>query len=299
MSPDEPDDVGAAPAVREDVLADLDEVLELARDVSRAAGDLIQAGRRRGVDVASTKSSPVDVVTELDTASERLIRDAIRAARPQDGILGEEYGHEVGSSGLTWVVDPIDGTVNFLYGIPAYAVSIAAVAGDPNDPASWSVLAGSVHAPALRRTFWAAQGRGAWRADDGSAASRIAVRDPVPLSEALVATGFGYRRERRERQGRVVAALLPQVRDIRRAGAASLDLCSVACGELDAFYERGLKTWDLAAGEVIVREARGVVTGLRGRPAGEGMTLAGAPGAVAKLAAVLEQLRADEDDSPH
>ncbi len=275
---------------------DLDQLLDLARNVARGAGELIHAGRRGGTSVASTKSSSVDVVTALDTASERFIRQTVAAARPDDGVLGEEYGHEVGSSGLTWVVDPIDGTVNFLYGIPAYAVSIAVVAGDPFDPGAWTLLAACVQAPAQGRSYWAARGRGAWRSDEYGAASRLTVAEPVPLSQALVGTGFGYRPERRAQQGRVLASLVPRVRDVRRAGAASLDLCAVAAGELDGYYERGLKPWDLAAGELVVREAGGVVTGLRGRAAGEDLTLAGSAGTVAALTGLLESLGADTDE---
>ena len=155
-----------------------------------------------------------------------------------------------------------------------------------------------MEAPALRRSYWAGRGRGAWCSDGGGVPERIAVRAPVALREALVATGFGYRAQRRARQGAVVAALLPDVRDIRRAGAASLDLCAVARGELDAYYERGLKPWDLAAGEVIVREAGGVVTGLYGRPAGEGLIIAGPAGVVRDLGDALRALDADADDAP-
>lgn len=274
----------------------LDALLDLARDVARGAGELVHAGRRWGTSVASTKSSSVDVVTALDMESERFIRAAIAQVRPQDGVLGEEYGHEVGSSGLTWVVDPIDGTVNFLYGIPAYAVSIAVVSGDPLDSAARTLLAACVQAPAQGRSYWAARGRGAWRSDEYGDATRLAVTEQVTLAQALVGTGFGYRPERRARQGRILAALVPQVRDVRRAGAASLDLCAVAAGELDVYYERGLKPWDLAAGELVVREAGGVVTGLHGRAAGEDLTLAGSAGMVGALVGLLEELGADGDD---
>lgn len=290
------EDVAAVAFSDDDLEQVLDQVLDLARDVARGAGELVHAGRRWDVDVASTKSSAVDVVTALDTESERFIRAAIEAARPQDGVLGEEYGYRAGSSGLTWVVDPIDGTVNFLYGIPAYAVSIAAVTGDPHDPAAWTVVAGCVHAPAQGRSYWAARGRGAFRADEYDDARRLRVRDAVPLDKALVGTGFGYRPERRARQGRVVAALVHQVRDLRRAGCASLDLCAVAAGELDGYFERGLQPWDLAAGELVVREAGGIVQGLAGRAPGNAMTLAGSSDVVTALGDVLEQLGADGDE---
>ena len=271
-------------------------LLDVAVRTARGAADLVLARRRSGVDVAATKSSPVDVVTEIDTAAERYIRAALRQARPQDGVLGEEDGFQPGSSGLTWVVDPVDGTVNLLYGIPSYAVSIAVVTGDPTVPGRWAPVAGCVSAPALRRTYWAGAGLGAWRSeDDGGPARPIAVRPAVPLAVSLVGTGFGYRAERRAAQGRALAVLLPQVRDIRRAGCASLDLCAVACGELDGYFERGLNPWDLAAGALVVTEAGGVVTGLRGGPAGEAMTLAGPAPTVAALDAVLTDLRADDD----
>jgi myo-inositol-1(or 4)-monophosphatase len=213
-------------------------------------------------------------------------------------VLGEEYGHQVGSSGLTWVVDPIDGTVNFLYGIPAYAVSIAAVVGDPFDSGARTVLAACVEAPAQGRSYWAGRGRGAWRSDEYTEKTRLTVAEPVPLPQALLGTGFGYRSERRARQGQVLAAIVPRVRDVRRAGAASLDLCAVAAGELDGYYERGLKPWDLAAGELVVREAGGVVTGLRGRAAGEDLTLAGSGEVVGALVGLLEDLGADSDEPP-
>ncbi len=275
------------------------QLMDLAVRTARGAAELVLSGRRSGVGVAATKSSPVDVVTELDTASERFVRAAIRAARPQDGVLGEEYGYEPGSSGLTWVVDPIDGTVNFLYGIPSYAVSIAVVTGQPTEPGRWAPVAGCVSAPALGRTYRAARGLGAWRADDRLGTSeRLTVNPAVPLALALVGTGFGYTADRRADQGRVVAEVLPRVRDIRRAGCASLDLCAIAAGELDGYYERGLNPWDLAAGALLVEEAGGVVVGLGGRPAGEAMTVAGSEGVVAELDTLLRALRAEGADAP-
>lgn len=278
-------------------VVDVHALRDLAEQVAREAGRLVLEGRATGVDVETTKTSPVDVVTAVDTASERLVREALHAARPQDGILGEELGHQEGPSGLTWVVDPIDGTVNFLYGIPAYAVSIAVVSGDPTVPGAWTPLAACVHAPAQGRTYTAARGAGAWR-EDSRGRVRLAVNEAPPLSRALVGTGFGYRAQRRVGQGRVVAALLPQVRDIRRVGCASLDLCAVAAGELDGYYERGLQPWDLAGGALVALEAGAVVTGLRGEPAGEDLVLAGPAEVVAALADVLTPLGADRDDEP-
>jgi myo-inositol-1(or 4)-monophosphatase len=264
-------------------------LLSLAERVALAAGTLIREGRPNRVDVSGTKSSPIDVVTEMDLASEALLRRAIAEHRPDDGVLGEEQGHVPGTSGLTWVIDPIDGTVNYLYGIPAYAVSVAVVAGPPN-PQEWTVLAGCVHAVADGRTWLASRGGGAFQ--DGVP---IRVNPPRPLAESLVGTGFGYRAERRRSQARVVAALLPEIRDIRRMGSAALDLCAVASGSLDVYFEQGLQPWDLAAGSLIAHEAGATVSGLRGCPADEAMTVAGPEPAVAALVRRLEQLGADED----
>ena len=270
-------------------LPDLPALRSLAERVALAAGTLIREGRPSRVEVSGTKSSPIDVVTVMDLASEALLRREILADRPDDGVLGEEEGHVTGTSGLTWVIDPIDGTVNYLYGIPAYAVSVAVVAGPPN-PQEWTVLAGCVHAVADGRS-WSAQ-RGGGAVQDGVP---IRVNPPRPLAESLVGTGFGYRTERRRGQARVVAALLPEVRDIRRMGSAALDLCAVASGSLDVFYERGLQPWDLAAGSLIANEAGATVSGLRGCRADEEMTVAGPEPVVAALVRRLEQLVADED----
>ena len=264
----------------------------VAERVAREAGSLISDGRPDRVTVAATKSSPQDVVTAMDYASEELLRRRLAELRPGDGVLGEERGFAAGPSGVTWVVDPIDGTVNYLYGQPSYAVSVAAVtgpAGEAPDPRTWTVLASCVHAPTLGVTYTAGRGLGAFR--DGV---RLAIGPgPDDLPGCLVGTGFGYRAERRAAQGRVVAALLPQVRDIRRIGSAAVDLCSVASGGLDAHYERGLQPWDLAGASLVVTEAGGVVVGLRGEPASEVMTVAGPPAVVARLAALLAELDAD------
>ena len=233
-----------------------DDLLALARSISLEAGAHARRRRDEGVTVAASKSSPVDIVTEADRETERLIRDALAQARPNDGFFGEESGAEPGTSGLTWLVDPIDGTVNFLYGIPHYAVSIGVVEGEP-DPLSWTALAAAVVNPASGELFTATAGGGAFL--DGEP---LRVAEPVDLSQALVGTGFAYASEMRGRQGAVIAQLLPQVRDIRRMGTASLDLCFVACGRLDAYFERTLSPWDHAAGALIAAEAGATVKGL-------------------------------------
>ena len=235
------------------------ELLALAREVGREAADLVQRSRPAGrVDVAATKSSPTDDVTEVDRASEELIRTRILARRPDDGFVGEE-GHDVpGRSGVEWIVDPIDGTVNFVYGIPAYAVSIAAaVDGRVEVGYVVNVVAGEE---------WAAvRGEGAWQLA-GDRRRRLAAPDPPTLAHALVGTGFHYVPEIRASQAEAVARLLPQVRDIRRTGSAALNLCEVAAGRLDAFVEQGLKPWDLSAGGLVASEAGLVVSGLDGEP---------------------------------
>lgn len=239
------------------------ELLQLAEATAFEAGRLV-ASRTTGVEVAATKSSPTDVVTAVDIASEELIRARLLGARPDDGFLGEEGDDIAGSSGVVWIADPIDGTVNFLYGLPSFSVSIAA-------ELDAEIVAGVVHNPVSGETFSAARGEGAWL--DGAPISVSTVAD---LSQTLVGTGFHYRADVRQHQAAEFARMLPQVRDVRRMGSAALDLCSVACGRLDAYVERGLKRWDLAAGELIVREAGGRVGGLAGTAAGELLTTAGA-----------------------
>lgn len=260
------------------------DLLTLARDIALRAGEFAARRRTEGVSVAASKSSPVDVVTEADRETERLIRDALAEARPHDGFFGEESGAEAGSSGLTWIVDPIDGTVNFLYGIPHYAVSIAVVEGEP-DPLTWTALAGCVFNPASGELFTASAGGGAFLGE-----RRLAMPGPGPLSEALVGTGFAYDSVVRGEQGALVAALLPFVRDIRRLGTASLDLCFVAAGRLDAYFERTLSPWDHAAGALIAREAGAVVKGVGDAAPSRELILAGRPDVAAALEAKLVEL---------
>ena len=221
-----------------------DELLRLAVEVAGEAADLVRERRRGDVEVAATKSSPVDVVTEVDKAAERLIFDRLMSARPGDGFLGEEGASSRSSSGVEWVVDPIDGTVNFLYEIPQYAVSIAAsVEGE--------VVAGVVLNVQSRECFTAVRGGGAFL--DGT---RLRLHeDRKPLSQRLVGTGFNYVEAVKLLQTTAVSALLHEVRDIRRMGSAALDLCAVAAGRLDGYVEEGLNAWDMAAGGLVATEA--------------------------------------------
>ncbi|KRF33488.1 inositol monophosphatase family protein [Yonghaparkia sp. Soil809] len=263
-----------------------DDLLRLAIDVAREAGAFVVDARRSGVEVADRKSSPVDVVTQVDRDSEALIRARLRAARPLDGFFGEEGGRGASESGLTWVVDPIDGTVNFLYGIPHYAISIGVVAGEP-DPQSWEAVAGVVLNPVTGELFTARRGGGAHL--DGRP---IRVADAVPLAEALVFTGFAYSAQTRAEQGVAIAQLLPRVRDLRRLGTASLDLCSVAAGRANAYFERTLSPWDHAAGALIAREAGAVVKGFGDRRPDREFLLAAHPEAVDELERLLVEVGA-------
>ncbi|WP_104126359.1 inositol monophosphatase family protein [Cryobacterium sp. Y57] len=268
------------------------ELLDLARTVALTAGALAHRRRTEGVEIAASKSSPEDIVTAADREVELLIRDLLADARPNDGFYGEESEASAHTSGLTWVVDPIDGTVNYLYGIPFYAVSIAVVQGDP-DPASWNTLAGAVVNPALHEVFTASKGSGAWLGDQ-----RLHVNHDVLLSLALAGTGFSYEADRRVWQAKVVAGLIGQVRDIRRIGSAALDLCSVACGRLDLFFERGLNPWDHAAGALIAREAGARVGAVQADAEGRDLIIAAAPALYDQfspvLAALFESFPSDE-----
>jgi myo-inositol-1(or 4)-monophosphatase len=244
------------------------ELLDLARDVALAAGALVKQRKLEGVQVAAHKSSPVDIVTLADRETERLIRSLIADARPNDGFLGEESGAKLGTSGLTWVVDPIDGTVNYLYGIPQYAVSIAVVEGEP-DPLTWRGIAGCVFNPAIDELYTGSEGGAAYLGT-----TPIHVAETAQLSQALVGTGFGYDSAERGRQGAIIAKLLPEVRDIRRLGTASLDLCFVASGRLNAYFEHGLNPWDHAAGAIIARAAGARVVGRAGDAASRDLIVA-------------------------
>jgi myo-inositol-1(or 4)-monophosphatase len=269
-------------AVAERVVAEAVEYLRgLPRPWERRAG----AGSREPLPGVSTKSSPTDVVTAADTAVEALVRERLAQLRPGEPVVGEERGGAAGEGGVTWVVDPIDGTVNFLYGMPWYAVSLAATRDGVT-------VAGAVAEPATGRLWSAALGSGAT-----CDARELRVTDVTDLAMTMVGTGFSYRAERRARQAPFVAGLLPRVRDVRRAGSSALDVCAVGAGWLDAYVEHGTNWWDWAASSLIAQEAGAVVRtpGSPGRPpADDGLgpdtLLVVAPGVAAQLTALLREL---------
>ncbi len=249
----------------------------LAVTVGEQAGALLLAGLKGARVAVATKTSPTDVVTGFDHRAEALIVEALTRARPDDGVLAEEGSSRPSRSGVRWIVDPLDGTVNFLYGQPGWGVSIAA-------ELDGELVAGVVVDPVHGETFRAVVGGGATR-------NGVPIRvNPVDRLEAtLVATGFSYRADRRTAQATALQQVLPRVRDIRRAGAASVDLCSVACGRVDAYYEELLNPWDFAAGVVIAREAGALVTdGGVGEPSTR-LCVAAAPGVNAALCALLRE----------
>jgi myo-inositol-1(or 4)-monophosphatase len=253
------------------------DLLDVATRAAAGAAQFLEQGWADRA-VVATKSSTTDIVTQMDQGSEKFLVDLILSERPHDAILGEEGANRPGTSGVTWVLDPLDGTVNYLYGFPSWAVSVAAVVdGTPS--------VGVVHAPALR-TVW----RGI--------AGQFATANEVPihcggvesLSAALVATGFGYDPGVRSRQGEIIARLLPQIRDIRRAGAAAVDLCWVAQGVVDAYFERGTHLWDRAAAMAICSGAGVRLGGLEGDSATDTMTIAANPVLFGQLRAKLLEL---------
>jgi len=265
------------------------ELRSIAVGVAREAGGML-ADLAGQVEVAATKSSPTDVVTEMDRRSEELIRGRILASRPADAILGEEGGQTGDADGapVRWVIDPLDGTVNYVYGLHDWAVSVAA-------EEDGEIVVGAVYVPLRDEMFCAVRGQGAWLQAGKNDWSPLRCRPGVPLDQALVGTGFGYLAARRQVQGEVVAALLPRIRDIRRVGVASVDLCAVAAGRLDGFYERGLNYWDWAAGALVAAEAGAVVGGLNGAPVSSSMTVAASPGLFGPLAEALAALDPERD----
>lgn len=230
------------------------------------------------------KSTPTDAVTAMDRGSEARIIERILAARPGDAILGEEGGAREGTSGVRWIIDPLDGTVNYTYRIPAWGVSIAA-------EVDGTVEVGVVILPALGSASVGVRGCGAWGIDDGEI-RRLEVRPCDGLAAALVATGFGYRRDTRLSQGRVVHGLLGSIRDIRRTGCAVVDFSWLARGWIDAYYESGLNPWDIAAGALIAQEAGAVVCGMDGDGLYDGVLVASTPAIASDLMVELRRLGA-------
>jgi myo-inositol-1(or 4)-monophosphatase len=246
--------------------------LELAERAARAAGEVLMSYYGHAAQGVAAKSSPTDPVSDADRDAERTIRDMLATERPEDGLVGEEGSRTEGGNGRTWIVDPLDGTVNFLYGLRTWAVSIALEDSE-------GITVGVVFNPVDAECFSARRGEGA-----ELNGRPIHVTECPSLDRAMVATGFSYEAERRAEQAELLVRLLPRVRDIRRAGAAALDLAYVAAGRVDAFYERGLKRWDEAAGRLLVAEAGGVAEDLDGEPRGV------IAAATAGLAAGLKQI---------
>jgi len=253
------------------------ELRDLAVAVAEEAGALLRARLLDARVAIETKSSPTDMVSEVDRESEALVVGRLLLARPEDGVLGEEGADFAGTSGVRWLVDPLDGTTNYLYGYPAFSVSIAAeVAGQ--------IVAGAVHNAAIGETFAAAMGQGASR--NGRA---IRVTAETDLAKALIGTGFSYDSGWRAKQAAVLQEVLPGIRDIRRSGSAAIDLCSVACGRLDGFYEARLSAWDWGAGVLIAREAGAATGDLLTSPAVVRPVVVAAPGVFEALVERLER----------
>lgn len=250
----------------------------LAAELAHDAGSIAFDGRRseEAVDLGSiTKSSQTDIVTRFDRAAEVAIVERLRRERPDDAIVGEEGTNQPGTSGYAWYIDPIDGTTNFVYDGPAWGCSVAVAHHD-------RMVAGAVYIPALGELFTAAAGQGA--TVNGRP---LAVTTETELARALVATGFGYDADRRRAQAAVVASLIGDVRDIRRLGSSAVDLCMLAAGRVDVYYESGLNWWDMAAGELIAREAGAVTSDFGGGAARPAEMLAAVPALHAPFLALL------------
>ena len=251
-------------------------LIELAEEIARAAGAQLRAAFETELRI-ETKSSPTDLVSEADVAAEKLIRDRLLAARPDDGMLGEEGSDTRGSSGLRWIVDPLDGTTNFLFGIPQWGVSIAV-------EDEQGMLAGVVYDP-MRDELWAAR-RGEPPTLDGRPFDGR--EHASELAQALVATGYGYEADVRAAQAEISGRLLPLVRDIRRMGSAAIDLAWTAAGRYDAYFERGIKTWDYAAGALICESAGLEVRHLDPAPPMDAGILVAPPALADALAALVD-----------
>ncbi len=279
MTPETPHDETPHDETQHDNKHDNDALLRLATDLALRAGRLARDGRaERGISTADTKSSVTDMVTEFDKANEALIVGGILAARPHDAIVGEEGTDTPGTSGVDWLIDPIDGTTNFMYDLPGWAVSIAA-------RTAVGTQVGVVYVPATDELFTATAGGGAHL--NGTAIS-CSTTDEVSL--ALVATGFSYSAVRRALQAQRVAVLLPQVRDLRRLGAAAADLCNLAAGRVDVYFEQWLGPWDLAAGELIAREAGCLTSTLDGGVVRPDSVIAANPELIGPMRALIAEI---------
>lgn len=257
----------------------LDELVDLACAAARSAGAFLRDERPRELEVTA-KSSPTDVVTQMDRAAEERLIRMILGARPADGVLGEEGGERPGTSSVRWIVDPLDGTTNYLYGIPLWSVSVGV-------EAAGEVVAGAVCAPELGSMYAARRGGGAWEESHGTR-SALRASSVTELSQALLSTGFGYDSEQRRRQAQSLVSVAPRVRDVRRLGSAAIDLCWVAAGRTDAYVESRLHPWDVAAGALIAREAGAVVIG-DDDPVEAPFVLASAPGIADEVTSLLSQ----------
>lgn len=260
------------------------ELCELALEIAQAAGKVALEMADEARLSTDSKSTPTDKVTIADAASEKLITEMLHEARPDDSILGEEGTTKSGSSAITWHIDPIDGTVNYVYGLPNFCVSIAA-ALEPQDTQTdnaTTILAGSVYNPTTNEMFSAAKGNGAYL--NGN---KISCNEVSDLSTALLATGFGYSSSVRKLQAQRLVNILGEIADIRRFGSAALDLCAVAQGQVDGYFESGLNQWDLAAGWLIAEEAGAKVGHPNGGPPNLEMTIACSPALFDGLAALL------------
>jgi myo-inositol-1(or 4)-monophosphatase len=261
--------------------------LALAMQIASGAGKLLLD---RPADLGvTTKSTATDVVTLMDQRAEAFIVGELSKHRPNDAILGEEGANQAGTSGFQWVIDPIDGTVNYLHQVPYWCVSIGLM-----EESTGLALAGVVFVPVLDQMYISSRGLGAWMVELG-VPRELKVSDCTELSQALMGTGFGYSSARRASQARVLQEVLPKVADIRRLGSCAVDLCLVADGVLDGYFERGVNAWDHAAGELIAREAGAVSSGLFGNAIGNDMIVVANPAIHGDLVAILEANQADRD----
>jgi myo-inositol-1(or 4)-monophosphatase len=297
------DDVTMVKTAREEFKQTLtDPDVSFAIEVALGAGLVLS--KRPNELIFETKSSDTDVVTHMDQLAEELIVAAISSGRPDDGLLGEEGAAKPSTSGRQWVIDPIDGTINYLYKLPHWCVSIGLV-----EEESRQGIVGVVYAPSLETLFVGAAGKGSYRITFSQSSDlnihdentiktvdHLSVSTEHRLSHSLVGTGFGYTSARRANQANVLTTILPNVRDIRRLGSCALDLCLVAAGDLDAYFERGVKPWDHSAGSLIVQEAGGIVSGLRGQQANESMILASNSLVAQEFVSILESLDADKGE---